>query len=294
MSDDAEKKVESIETEDSDPDQPQTGLTKRSLTIALIILLIWGLMSIFAGNFGSATFVFIEEMSILFPFFLLIFGLQALEKIRIRGFKLTRQELTFIWGMLIVGIPITNSGFLAGRLILNAMFAYSPGSGSYIPSGFTPAFWGPTSPAEHDAAFEGGIFPNLGEWMIPIVFWAVTSIAWAFMCLFLIQIFRKPWVDVERLAFPLAQPVQELLEAPLAIPSEKRKRYTWLAFGSLLGFIWASFEFLRVVYPEWGDFFADIDIFGIQPGRAWAVRIDLGQELGLSQWLPNAFLEARP
>ncbi len=296
MSDDAEKKLESIETEDFDPDQPQTGLTKRSLIVALIILLLWGLMSIFAGNFGSATHIFIEEMSILFPFFLLIFGLQALEKVRIKGLRLTRQELTFIWGMLVVGIPITNSGFLAGRLLLNAMFAYSPGSGSYVPSSFVNhlIFWGPTSPAEHDAAFEGGVIPNMGEWILPIVFWAITSIAWAFMCLFLIQIFRKPWVDVERLAFPLAQPVQELLEAPLAIPSEKRKRYTWMALGALLGFIWSSFEFLRVVFPEWGDFFANIDIFGIQPGRAWAVRIDLGQELGLSSILPNAFLEARP
>ena len=123
MSDEVEAKHESINTEESDPDQPQTGLTKRSLVIAIIVLLIWGLMSIFAGNFGNATFIFIEEMSILFPFFLLIFGLQTLERIRIRGLKLTRQELTFIWGMLVVGIPITNSGFLAGRLILNAMFA---------------------------------------------------------------------------------------------------------------------------------------------------------------------------
>ncbi|MFX0208147.1 MAG: DUF6785 family protein [Candidatus Hodarchaeota archaeon] len=296
MSDEAEKKVESSGTEDLDLDQPRTGLTKRSLIIALAILLVWGLMSIFAGNFGSATHIFIEEMSILFPFFLLIFGLQALEKIRIGGVRLTRQELTFIWGMLVVGIPITNSGFLAGRLLLNAMFAYSPGSGSYVPSSFVNhlIFWGPTSPAEHDAAFEGGVLPNMAEWILPIIFWAITSIAWAFMCLFLIQIFRKPWVDVERLAFPLAQPVQELLEAPLAIPSEKRKRYTWIAFGSLLGFIWSSFEFLRVVFPDWGDFFANIDILGIQPGRAWAVRIDLGQVLGLSSILPNAFLEARP
>ncbi|MHA2224077.1 MAG: DUF6785 family protein [Candidatus Hodarchaeales archaeon] len=295
MSVDTEKNAELINSQESisvEGEKPKSGLTKRSLSIGLAILLFWGLISIFAGNFGGATNIFIEEMSILFPFFLLIFGLQALERIRIRGLKLTRQELTFIWGLLVVGIPITNSGFLAGRLILNA--TYPLRGEPPPPSGFAPSFWGPTSPTEYYRAFDGGGFPDISQWLIPLTFWAITSIAWAFMCLFLIQIFRKPWIDVERLAFPLAQPVQELLEAPLALPNEKKKRFSWLAIGALLGIIWSSFEFLRVVYPEWGDFFKDIDIFGIRPGRAWAVRIDIGEVLGLSAFLPNAYLESRP
>ena len=289
MSLDAEKTEKSSEIDELD--QPQSGLTKRSLIIGLVVLLLWGILSIFAGNFGEAPHIFIEEMSILFPFFLLIFGLQALERVRIRGVKLTRQELTFIWGMLVVGIPITNSGFLAGRLLLNAMYPLR--GESPPPSNFAPSFWGPSA-TEYYASFDGGVLPSLGEWLVPIMFWAITSMAWAFMCLFLIQIFRKPWIDVERLSFPLAQPVQELLEAPLAKPHERRKRQTWLAFGALLGVIWSSFEFLRVVYPEWGDIFADIDLLGITPGRAWDVRIDFGQLFGLSQFLPNAFLESRP
>jgi len=273
-------------------DEIRSGLTARSLVISLIILLLWGLLSIFSGNFGEAPDIFIEEMSILFPFFLLIFGLQALEKARIRGLRLTRQELTFIWGMLVVGIPITNSGFLAGRLLLNAMY---PLRGTPPPpSGYAPFFWGPTSSDEYYAAYSGGGFPDITQWLLPLIFWGITSIAWAFMCLFLIQIFRKPWVDVERLAFPLAQPVQELLEAPLAVPEERRKRYLFLAIGSLIAIFWASLEFLRVVYPDWGDFFKDVELLGIVPGRAWDVRIDFGSLFGLSALLPNAYLEARP
>ncbi|MHA2032284.1 MAG: DUF6785 family protein, partial [Candidatus Kariarchaeaceae archaeon] len=41
------------------------------------------------------------------------------------------------------------------------------------------------------------------------------------------------------------------------------------------------------------DLFQDLP-FGIVPGRAWAIEIDLGKELGLSQFLPNAYLVARP
>ncbi|MFX0013154.1 MAG: DUF6785 family protein [Promethearchaeota archaeon] len=272
---------------------PRTGLTVRSLIIALVILFFWGLLSIFSGNFGQAPQIFIEEMSILFPFFILVFGLQALERIRIRGIKLTRQELTFIWAMLIVGIPITSSGFIAGRLLLNAMYSHQSDE-PYAPlSGWAPAFWAP-SEEEILRAYEGGVFPDFTEWLIPLAFWGITCIAWAFMCLFLIQIFRKPWVDVERLAFPLAQPVQELLESPLAVPEEKRKRYFWLAFGSLLGIGYASLEFLRVAFPDWGDFLADVDIFGWILGRAWSITIDFGEVFGLSAILPNAQLVARP
>ncbi len=270
--------------------KPETGLTKRSLIISLVVLLVWGLISIFAGNFGDAPTILIEEMSILFPFFLLIFGLQALERIRLRGVKLTRQELSFIWAMLIVGIPITSSGFLAGRLLLNAMFTHQDEALS-PPSGWGPFFWAP-SLTEINRAYEGGAFPNYAEWILPLAFWGITCIAWAFMCLFLIQIFRKPWVDVERLAFPLAQPVQELLEAPFAPLKEKNKRYFWLGIGALLGIIYASFEFLRTVFQI--DLFENIDIFGFVPGRAWMIDIDLGSEFGLSQFLPNAYLEARP
>ncbi|MHA1968396.1 MAG: DUF6785 family protein, partial [Candidatus Hodarchaeales archaeon] len=280
----------SIENEEKkDFEKPQTGLTRRSLSIGLVLLLFWGLLTIFAGNFGEAPQVLIEEMSILFPFFLLIFGLQLLEKIRIRGTKLTRQELTFIWAMLIVGIPIASSGFLAGRLLLNAMYTRQDEPLSMID--WSPPFWAPAG-EETYRAFGGGVLPNFALWLIPLAFWGITCIAWAFMCLFLIQIFRKPWVDVERLSFPLAQPVQELLEAPLAAPQERNKRYLWLAIGSMLGIIWTSIEFLRVVFQI--DLFEDIDIFGIVPGRAWSVLIDFGKEFGLSSFLPNAYLEARP
>ncbi len=269
--------------------KPRTGLTVKSLVIGLSILLLWGLISIFAGNFGESSQIFIEEMSILFPFFLLIFGLQALEKLRIRGVRLSRQELSFIWALLIVGIPITNSGFLAGRLLLNAMFTHQEEPLS-PPTGWSPFFWAPSKP-EILRAYTGGAFPNIGEWLIPLAFWGITCIAWAFMCLFLIQIFRKPWVDVERLAFPLAQPVQELLESPLALPEEKKKRYLWLAIGSLIAIFWSSLEFLRVVHQI--DPFKDM-VFGIVPGRAWSITIDFGKEFGLSALLPNAYLEARP
>ncbi len=267
----------------------QNGLTKKSFITGFSILLVWGVLTIFSGNFGGAPQIFIEEMSILFPFFLLIFGLQLLEKIRIKGKQYSRQELTFIWAMLIVGIPITNSGFIAGRLLLNAMFTHldeplSP------PTGWAPTFWAP-SLDEINRAYAGGAFPNIAEWLIPIAFWAITCIAWAFMCLFLIQIFRKPWVDVERLAFPLAQPVQELIEAPLAKPAEKRTRYFFMSLGALIAIGWSSLEFLRVVYQI--ELLPDFP-FGIIPGKAWAITIDFGKEFGLSALLPNAYLEARP
>ncbi len=67
----------SIENEEKKEfEKPQTGLTRRSLLIGLVVLLFWGLLTIFAGNFGEAPQILIEEMSILFPFYLLIFGLQ--------------------------------------------------------------------------------------------------------------------------------------------------------------------------------------------------------------------------
>ena len=72
---------------------------------------------------------------------------------------------------------------MAPILLLNAMYPLR--GESPPPSNFAPFFWGPSSD-EYYASFDGGVLPNLGEWLIPIIFWAITSIAWAFMCLFLI------------------------------------------------------------------------------------------------------------
>ncbi len=303
MSDDSLWSDEPIEEKDKETEFKEeitkidTGLTLKSLVTGLAILLLWGIITIFAGNFGESPKILIEQMSILFPFFLLIFGLQALEKVRIRGKKFSNSELTFIWAMLIVGIPIASSGFIAGRLLLNAMFTQQNEPLSPPSSwGEQIWFWAPSGD-EIYRAYEGGAFPNIPEWIIPLSFWGLTCIAWAFMCLFLIQIFRKPWVDVERLAFPLAQPVQELLEAPLAHPSNKRSRYFWLKFGALLGLAWSSFEFLRVVFQF--DLFEGIDLpWGIVPGRAWSITIDFAEfgvpPFQLGSLFKNSYLQARP
>ncbi len=262
----------------------KSGLTPRALIIGIILLVLWVMLTIFASNYGITVNVFVGSYSMLFPFFIIAALPMLLAALlpRLRRIKLNPQELTVIWTILLIGVPISFSGFLAGRGLLNAM--YSQTDEKYAPlAGWAPSFWAPPV-GEISNALPGGMSPNWSLWATPIVFWVLVTIVWGLMCIFMMQLFRRPWVEVERLTFVLAQPIQELstLTTVKKLRGEERRKWVFLAIGMILGILWYSEPLLRIIIPEIAPRPSPFQ------GVAWANWIELAEELW--PYLPNAYV----
>ncbi len=263
----------------------KSGLTLRALVVGVVILILWIMLTIFASNHGGAreVDVFIGSFSMLFPFFIIAALPTALSVLlpRLRRIKMTPQELTVIWTILLIGVPISFAGFLAGRGLLNAMYSHT--TEKYAPpEGWAPSFWAPPL-SEVERALPGGMTPNWTLWATPIGFWIFVTIAWGLMCIFMMQLFRRPWVEVERLSFVLAQPVQELSTLTIVerLKGEMRRRWMFLLIGMVLGILWYSEPVLTLIMPGYAR---DVPFTGL----AWNNWIELAP--GVWPYLPNAYV----
>ena len=115
-------------------------------------------------------------------------------------------------------------------------------------------WWGPTiatdsaepAPEALDAVRgftqgNGGDVP-WGLWWRPMLFWVATCLSFAAMLMGLLMMFRKRWIEHERLPFVWAQPALMLIAGPEGLPGgpEQEARYRlprrlWIAFAAGLG-----------------------------------------------------------
>jgi hypothetical protein len=99
----------------------------------------------------------------------------------------------------------------------------------------------------------GGMLVNWAAWAPSIIFWS-----WAFYANFILGlgislVFRKRWIDVERLPFPLTLSAHEIIRR---IPQTKEKRnMTPFLVGILLGFAFELPIFMTNLFPWFPDIY---------------------------------------
>jgi len=72
---------------------------------------------------------------------------------------------------------------------------------------------------------------NLWPWLMPLALWHVLIAALALMFIAVTALFRRRWIESERLTYPIAQVPMELTLRPEHL---SRDRWFWLAFGTAL------------------------------------------------------------
>ncbi|MFT5086668.1 MAG: hypothetical protein ACI906_004457 [Candidatus Latescibacterota bacterium] len=125
-------------------------------------------------------------------------------------------ERAVIYAALAVGVSATASGlmhrFLPG-LITGFYGGFASPTGPYYKFLQTVPVWlvpgGPNSPAAV-GAFEGGMAVPWHAWLVPLLAWSFFFAALFLTSFCLVAIFRRRWLETERLGFPL-------LEMPLAL-----------------------------------------------------------------------------
>ncbi len=167
---------------------------------------------------------------------------------------LTPAELTTAYIMLLVASAIPTMGFTAQLIPLISAphyFATPDNKWAEILLPHLPSWTGPSDPLVITGLYEGWAAgsPPWKEWLGPLLAWLpfIGSLNFAMICVMVV--FRKQWVDNERLPFPVTQ-------LPLAMAtgydagSERpffRQPMMWIGFA--IPFIFASLIGLHHYFP---------------------------------------------
>ena len=111
---------------------------------------------------------------------------------------------------------------------------------------------------EAEKMYHGGI-PNWSAWAVPFLFWSVHLISVLFLCFFLMSIWRREWIEVERLPYPHAIPMYELINMGVVEKGEARIfKEKWIWYGVLVAFLIYIWDPLRSLsgglIPRFPDF----------------------------------------
>ncbi len=188
---------------------------------------------------GSALAVDYSTGAAVFLFFILVFAVNSILRKLTPRISFTSQQLVIIYMMMAVACAIPSWGFTMNFLFLISGVRYYATPANewtklihpHIPSWLTPrdpeavrTFWEGLPKGEH-IPWEA--------WIGPIAGWAFFILTVYFTMICLVTIFRKQWVDNERLLFPL-------IEAPLQMAKQEqgsaiapffRNKLTWVGFS---------------------------------------------------------------
>ena len=138
-------------------------------------------------------------------------------KMLFRTWALRTGELVVVYAMMIVASAIPTWGLVTNLFhILTRPFYYATPENRWgeLIQPLIPAWLAPRDPEVARYFYEGlpdGAGIPWGDWAVPLLAWGSAMLAVYLLMIATMVIFRRPWVEQERLVFPLAQVPLELL-----------------------------------------------------------------------------------
>lgn len=171
-----------------------------------------------------------------------------------RRFALTQSELLLLYSMLCMGTCAGGYGFV--QILINNIT--SPFQFATESNGWKTKLWphipewlAPRDPAVISGFYRGSTSlyaPHiLKGWAIPILAWSlfIFTIFWTSMCI--VSLFRRAWVEEERLTFPLVPLPLQMTEEGGATPFWKNR---WMWAGFVVAGLAESMNYLAFLYPS--------------------------------------------
>ncbi|MEE3335890.1 MAG: DUF6785 family protein [Candidatus Latescibacterota bacterium] len=173
-------------------------------------------------------------------FFVLAGGINPLLKWLSPGLSLSRRDLIVVYVMMIVASAIPTWGLVTNLFhILTRPFYYATPENSWVENlqPLLPAWLAPREPTVSRYFYEGlpaggGGIP-WGAWLVPLLAWGSFMLAVFLWMVATMIILRRPWVERERLTFPLTQLPLELIRGSdeHVVPPLFRSGLMWLGFS---------------------------------------------------------------
>ncbi len=242
--------------------QGRAGVTIRAVLLGLGLVVGLDFLAIYVRYIfhGSLMTYSHIPMSMLIVFTLMMMGGAVFS--RFTGIVLSPSEWHTILVMGIVGaaIPIFGiSGYLLGYMAAPYYFATSENEWDkyihpYLPDWLIPNDTGNTISWFFEGLPRGAEAP-WGAWVLPL-FWWTTMITAAFLVLACVAvIFRKQWVQNERLIFPAMAPLMDMAAGPGSgkgwLPEFTRNTFFWIGFGIAFGMIaWNCLNYFLPGFPR--------------------------------------------
>ncbi|MDW8122679.1 MAG: DUF6785 family protein [Armatimonadota bacterium] len=190
-----------------------------TVAIGLLAALILSVVTPYSDLVMQGTWIGLTSFPIS-AFFVLCLSLFVRFLLRKRGIEWTRDSLIIVYAMALVaaGIPSFGwTGLLIPYIAGPFYFARPENGWAQIIQPHLPRWLHPSQPETFVWLYEGipsGVGIPWGEWVGPLFWWTVLGLSVYLVFFALSVFFRKPWVDQERLVFPLTQlPLEMTLDS---------------------------------------------------------------------------------
>ncbi len=261
-----------------------SGLTVRAVTLSVLVAAASGWLIPYlkevhgVDGLGFGYFPFFGVMVLLFMVFVLNVALKLIR----RGWALRPQELVVILVVILIGAIADHS--LATLFVATLATPYYHATPEnewakllhdHIPRWITPDDTGKTMTWFFNGLPAGESIP-WAAWVVPLLWWMSFLGAFFLICIALVALFRKQWVENERLAFPL-------MNTPMALirdsASERLLPHVTRSWAFLVGFL---LIFTMLAYNV---------VTFLQPGLT---RIKFGGEVDIGGDFPPIIIAATP
>ena len=221
-------------------------LTPKALTVGVLVVVAVNLAAPFSEWIVRSTLLTTNyfPLGLAALFILVVAVLNPLLKAAKRGGGLTGDELGVVYTMLLAAVSVPTYGVTGYVISVSASpfyFATTENGWAEFLHGHVPLWAVPGGGREVAWFFEGlppGANIPWGVWVMPSFWWGSIIAATLALCTCLIAVFRKQWVDRERLNFPLVDvPLMMMAGAgeDRPLPKFMRSRAFWIGFGIAAG-----------------------------------------------------------
>jgi len=234
-----------------------SGLTVRSLILSIGFILIgnyWlkytGLIA-HSGNYAES----VPPIPAVAGLILMV-AFNPLLKRLIKKASLSSAEIIVVYNLVIIAVSMSSIGMIRYFLpVLTAPFYFATPENEYhIFNKYLPDWFVVSDTRAIKESYEGSVSGSVpwGEWLIPLAVWTAFFIIlfWTMLCI--LTLFRRRWVEQERLIFPVVQFAMEIAEESkdkrsLVAPFF-RNHIMWIGFS--IAFFYNLMNILNAIYPN--------------------------------------------
>ncbi len=246
-------------------------MTPKALTVGMLVVVAVNLLAPFSEWIVRSTLLttnyFPLGLAALFIFVVVVLN-PVLKTIKREG-GLTGDELGVVYTMLLAAVSVPTYGVTGYVISVSASPFYfattENGWGEFIHD-HVP-LWAVPGGGRAVAWFFEGLPPGAeipwGVWIMPLFWWGSVIVATLTLCTCLIAVFRKQWIDKERLNFPLVDVPLAMMDGAedgRILPKFMRSRLFWIGFAIAAGKIawnvpgyffeaWPSIPAIRLSIP---------------------------------------------
>jgi hypothetical protein len=186
--------------------------------------------------------------------FILLWITALLAKTGILKNKINLTNLTYLY---IVGSTV--SWYALGTGAIGQAFGFIWGTRNYNPewaAQYIPSFIAPSTETVR-ALWQGTGAANWGEVYVPTVYWYIFYVSFSLFLVSLATLFRKDWIEMERIPFPQATAASEIMTRIPPLTERMPSKYiTPFGIGLILGAIFQFPILMTYFFPWFPDIFA--------------------------------------